>query len=220
MKRLLIAALFATATLTIGTAAQQRGADPATPLLGPGPSAARFPRNADEFDQMFNQVKNWGRWGKDDQLGAANLITEAKRKQEQLLQNEKLASIGLLAGGVAHEINNPLGGILVFSQMMLKEMPKTDRHYEDVVEIVRRNTQGKVTFVRGDDETSLSGVQFGIGGRHTWRQPSRTHRGRPCRPRGRHPGRSLARTARTTARRSGRPPADRPVTIARGDLSG
>jgi kynurenine formamidase len=81
MKRILIAALFATATFTIGIAGQQRGTEPTTPLLGPGPSAARFPRNADEFDQMFNQVKNWGRWGKDDQLGAANLITEAKRKQ-------------------------------------------------------------------------------------------------------------------------------------------
>ena len=54
---------------------------PAEPVLSPGPSAARFPRNADEFDQMFQQVKNWGRWGADDQLGAANLITEAKRKQ-------------------------------------------------------------------------------------------------------------------------------------------
>jgi kynurenine formamidase len=51
------------------------------PILSPGPSAARFPRNAEEFDAMFQQVKNWGRWGKDDQLGAANLITEAKRKQ-------------------------------------------------------------------------------------------------------------------------------------------
>ena len=30
---------------------------------------------------MFQQVKNWGRWGPDDQLGAANLITEAKRRQ-------------------------------------------------------------------------------------------------------------------------------------------
>ena len=79
MKRILTAAFFA--ALTIGIGAQQRGAEPAAPLLGPGPSAARFPRNAEEFDQMFNQVKNWGRWGKDDQLGAANLITEAKRKQ-------------------------------------------------------------------------------------------------------------------------------------------
>ena len=41
----------------------------------------RFPRNADEFDQMFQKISNWGRWGKDDQLGSANLITEAKRRQ-------------------------------------------------------------------------------------------------------------------------------------------
>ena len=37
-----------------------------------------------------------------------------------------------------------------------------------MLEIVRRNTQGKVSFVRGDDDTSLSGVTFGIGGKHTW----------------------------------------------------
>jgi kynurenine formamidase len=58
-----------------------RARGPSVPLITPGPSAARFPKNAEEFDQMFNQVKNWGRWGPDDQLGAANLITEAKRKQ-------------------------------------------------------------------------------------------------------------------------------------------
>jgi kynurenine formamidase len=69
---------------------------PAEPILGPGPSAARFPKNADEFDQMFNQVKNWGRWGKDDQLGAANLITEAKRKQAL-----GLAKLGVVVG-LAH----------------------------------------------------------------------------------------------------------------------
>jgi len=39
---------------------------------------------------------------------------------------------------------------------------------DDVVEIVRRNTLGKVSFVRGDDDTSLSGITFGIGGKHTW----------------------------------------------------
>src|SRR5688572_28084448 len=54
---------------------------PAEPVLSPGPSAARIPKNAAEFDQMFQQVKNWGRWGPDDQLGAANLITDAKRRQ-------------------------------------------------------------------------------------------------------------------------------------------
>jgi glyoxylase-like metal-dependent hydrolase (beta-lactamase superfamily II) len=39
---------------------------------------------------------------------------------------------------------------------------------EDVAEIVRRNVDGKVSFVRGDDDTSLSGITFGIGGKHTW----------------------------------------------------
>jgi two-component system, NtrC family, sensor kinase len=61
--------------------------------------------------------------------------TEAKQLQDQLLQSEKLASIGLLAGGVAHEINNPLGGILIFSQMLLRELDKSSSHYQDVVEI-------------------------------------------------------------------------------------
>jgi glyoxylase-like metal-dependent hydrolase (beta-lactamase superfamily II) len=39
---------------------------------------------------------------------------------------------------------------------------------EDVLEIVKRNTQGRVSFLRGDDDTSLSGIGFSIGGKHTW----------------------------------------------------
>lgn len=39
---------------------------------------------------------------------------------------------------------------------------------DDVLELVKRNTQGKVSMVRGDDETTLSGIAFGIGGKHTW----------------------------------------------------
>jgi glyoxylase-like metal-dependent hydrolase (beta-lactamase superfamily II) len=39
---------------------------------------------------------------------------------------------------------------------------------EDVLELVKRNTAGKVSFVRGDDETSMPGIGFGVGGRHTW----------------------------------------------------
>ena len=57
----------------------QRGAtapQPASP-----PAESRAPRNATEFDALFKQVSNWGRWGKDDQLGSANLVTDAKRKQ-------------------------------------------------------------------------------------------------------------------------------------------
>src|SRR5262245_7093640 len=45
----------------------------------------RAPRNAAEFDSLFQQVKNWGRWGADDQLGSANLVTAAKKKQAAAL---------------------------------------------------------------------------------------------------------------------------------------
>src|SRR6266542_89635 len=39
---------------------------------------------------------------------------------------------------------------------------------DDVVEIVKRNLDGKVSFLRGDDATMLSGIVFGVGGKHTW----------------------------------------------------
>jgi glyoxylase-like metal-dependent hydrolase (beta-lactamase superfamily II) len=39
---------------------------------------------------------------------------------------------------------------------------------DDMIEIVKRNLQGKVSFVRGDDDTAISGVTFGVGGKHTW----------------------------------------------------
>jgi kynurenine formamidase len=61
--RIVTAALFASA---VALAAQPAG---------------RAPRNQAEFDALFQQVKNWGRWGPDDELGSANLVTAAKRKQ-------------------------------------------------------------------------------------------------------------------------------------------
>ena len=39
---------------------------------------------------------------------------------------------------------------------------------DDVLEMVKRNTMGRVTLVRGEDETSISGIGFHIGGKHTW----------------------------------------------------
>jgi len=70
---LVAAALVLVGALTGPAAQGQEG--------GAAARAGRAPRNQAEFNQMFDQVSNWGRWGKDDELGAANLLTDAKRKQ-------------------------------------------------------------------------------------------------------------------------------------------
>ncbi|HET9809025.1 MAG TPA: PAS domain S-box protein [Candidatus Limnocylindria bacterium] len=52
-------------------------------------------------------------------LGIVRDMTEERTLAEQLLQREKLAAVGQLVSGVAHELNNPLAGIMAFSQLML-----------------------------------------------------------------------------------------------------
>src|SRR5262245_7911710 len=52
--------------------------------------APRAPRNSEEFDTLFQQVKNWGRWGADDQLGSVNLVTAATRKRAIALAKDGL----------------------------------------------------------------------------------------------------------------------------------
>src|SRR2546425_4674842 len=54
-------------------------------------TSPRGPRNAAEFDELFQRVSNWGRWGKDDQLGSANLVTAAKRRQAIALVKEAVS---------------------------------------------------------------------------------------------------------------------------------
>ena len=46
--------------------------------------------------------------------------------EETLQQSEKLSSIGLLAAGVAHEVNTPLTGVSSYTQMLLGMIPETD----------------------------------------------------------------------------------------------
>ena len=57
--------------------------------------------------------------------------------QSQLAQADKLASVGRLAAGIAHEINNPLTGVLTYASLMAKRLPPGDPGAEDVDVIIR-----------------------------------------------------------------------------------
>jgi signal transduction histidine kinase len=74
-------------------------------------------------------------------------IEKLREKQAQLVETEKLASVGMLAAGIAHEINNPLTSVLTFSNLILEQCPKADPRC-DQLKIVVRETERARNIVR------------------------------------------------------------------------
>ncbi len=85
-------------------------------------------------------------------------ITEEQRLQEQLIQSEKLAGIGILASGVAHEINNPLSGIIGMAEIALEEEDptKNESYLKDILSCAQR-ISGIVSALRSYSRAAKKG---------------------------------------------------------------
>ncbi|HWU36273.1 MAG TPA: ATP-binding protein, partial [Candidatus Acidoferrum sp.] len=96
-------------------------------------------------------------------------LTEQKAKerlQEQLLLSEKLAAVGRLAAGVAHELNNPLGHVLLYAKLLLEDLPPADPRSGNAQHIVENTLRCKA-IVR-----SLLDYAKQSGGEMAWTDPN------------------------------------------------
>jgi two-component system NtrC family sensor kinase len=82
-------------------------------------------------------------WGKTLEKKVEERTKELTMMQASLIQSEKLASLGKLSAGVAHEINNPLGGILIYSHLLLEDTPKDNPHYSNLKKIIKETSRCK-----------------------------------------------------------------------------
>jgi two-component system NtrC family sensor kinase len=73
-----------------------------------------------------------------DMRETIDLRQKLEESQAQLLQAEKIASLGRLSAGVAHEINNPLAGILIYAELLQREMEPASKGREHVGEIINQ----------------------------------------------------------------------------------
>jgi signal transduction histidine kinase len=78
--------------------------------------------------RMFGSLANLA-------LRNSSLYRQLQDTQSQLIQAEKMSALGQLAGGLAHEINNPLSGILGLTQLVLENTDQASQSYNDLKDI-------------------------------------------------------------------------------------
>ncbi|MBI4686752.1 MAG: HAMP domain-containing protein [Nitrospirae bacterium] len=113
---------------------------------------------ADAFTLMAKDIKaakeQQEQWTHKLEAEVAKKAEEIQKTHAGMLQTEKLASLGRMAAGVAHEINNPLTGIVTFAHLMLRRVPPDSEDAEDLKVIIEQAERcakiirGLLTFAR------------------------------------------------------------------------
>jgi two-component system NtrC family sensor kinase len=115
-------------------------------------------RSEDEFGELaasFNSMtaalrisrRELQEWGHTLEQKVEKRTQELRVAEAEAVRGEKLASVGLLAAGIAHELNNPLTGILTFSHLLRKKMPDGSPEAEDL-DLVIRETRRCAAIIR------------------------------------------------------------------------
>jgi len=106
---------------------------------------------AESFNSMTNRLrKSRGErlaWERTLQQKVEEATHDLQIAQAEAARSEKLASVGLLAAGIAHELNNPLTGVLTFSHLVRKQMPDGSPEAEDL-DLVIQETKRCATIIR------------------------------------------------------------------------
>lgn len=77
-------------------------------------------------------------WGNTLEKKVEDKTEEIRKAQAKLVHSEKLASLGRMAAGVAHEINSPLTGIVTFGHLLQKKFPEGSQDREDIDVIIEQ----------------------------------------------------------------------------------
>ncbi len=108
---------------------------------------------AETFNSMIKELKSARQklenWAKELEEEVARKTEEIKRGQEQLIHTEKLASLGRMAAGVAHEINSPLTGIVTFAHLMLKRLPPENKMDREDLEVIIEQAERCSKIIKG-----------------------------------------------------------------------
>jgi len=97
---------------------------------------------ADSFNTMLKSLRQMKadleEWNRTLEEKVKHEAEQLVAMQARVAQSERLASLGMLAAGVAHEVNNPLGGILALTSLSVEDMREDDPNRENLQEVIRQ----------------------------------------------------------------------------------